>query len=249
MTTHSSARLSIPVSAAARWRRPTLFVALVLAAAWLASVLRAPEDGIQGVIQKILYVHVPCAFAAYAGFGLTAVSGALFLWRGEERYDRLGRAAAEVGVVFCTLVITTGPIWAKGTWGRWWSWDPRLTVTLLLWFVYLAYLLIRGFTEGSERGARFAAVYGIVGLAAVPLNYFAIELFGGRAIHPENLQRGSLGAGMAWPFALGVVTGLMGFAHLVVRRVELEALRQRASEEEPSAIPMRRLEDEVPWGT
>jgi len=248
VTTHSAAAPSVPLSAATRWRRPTLVLTLALGAAWLAAVLRAPEDAMQGVIQKILYVHVPCAFAAYAGFGLTALGGALYLWRGDERYDRLGRAAAEVGVLFCTLVIVTGPIWAKGTWGRWWSWDPRLTVTLLLWFIYLAYLLIRGFTEGSERGARFAAVYGIAGLAAVPLNYFAIELFGGRAIHPENLQRGSLGAGMGWPFALGVFAGLAAFAHLVVRRIEIEALRHGAGHEETDA-PERRLEGGAPWRT
>ncbi|HVP28675.1 MAG TPA: cytochrome c biogenesis protein [Myxococcota bacterium] len=234
-------------SAAVRWRRPTLLVALALALAWGAAVLRAPEDSVQGVIQKILYVHVPCAFAAYAGFGVTAIGGALYLWRGDERWDRLGHAAAEVGVLFCTLVIVTGPIWAKGTWGRWWSWDPRLTVTLLLWFVYLAYLLIRGFTEGSERGARFAAVYGIAGLAAVPLNYFAIDLFGGRAIHPENLQRGSLGAGMGLPFALGIAAGLATFVHLVVRRVEIEELRAAASAEELERSAAEGAGEGPPW--
>lgn len=236
-------------SRATLWRRPTLLVALALAGAWAVAVLRAPEDAVQGVIQKILYVHVPCAFAAYGGFGLTALAGTLYLWNGDERYDRLGRAAAEAGVLFCTLVILTGPIWAKGTWGRWWSWDPRLTITLLLWFIYLAYLLIRGFTEGSERGARFAAVYGIAGLAAVPLNYFAIDLFGGRAIHPENLQRGSLAAGMGWPFAFGVLAGLAVFAHLVVRRIEIEELRQLALEGEPDVLPPRRLERGAPSPT
>jgi heme exporter protein C len=138
-------------------------------------------------------------------------------------------------VVFCTLVILTGPIWARGTWGRWWSWDPRLTVTLLLWFIYLAYLLLRSFTEGSTRAARFAAVYGIAGVLAIPLNYFAIDLFGGRAIHPENLGRGSIGAGMWAPFALGMATMLVAFLHLLVRRLELEVLRARAAVPEPEA--------------
>ena len=141
-----------------------------------------------------------------------------------------GRAAAEVGVLFCTLVIVTGPIWAKGAWGRWWSWDPRLTITLLLWFVYLAYLLLRSFTEGSERAARFAAVYGIAGFAVIPLNYFAIEMAGGRSMHPENLQRGSLGAGMGWPFALGALVCLVAFTHLLARRIEVEALRSALAE-------------------
>lgn len=203
-----------------------LFAALLVVCAWL--VTTAPTDEMQGVIYKILFVHVPCAFSAYAGFLTTAVAGALYLARRDERYDRLAIAGAEVGVVFCTLNIVTGPIWAKGTWGQWWAWDPRLTVTLLLWFVYLAYLLLRSFTEGSERTARFAAVYGILGALAIPLNYFAIKLFGGAAMHPENLERGSLGAGMRWPFALCVLTGLVALWHLVLVRADLERLRAGA---------------------
>ncbi len=203
--------------------------ALALSAAlWAYFVYSAPLDRMQGVIQKILYVHVPCWFAAYAGFALTALCGALYLWKNDERFDRVAIAGAEVGVIFCTLGLVTGPIWAKGTWGHWWAWDPRLTVTLVLWFIYLAYLLLRSFSEGSARTARFAAVYGIAGLAAVPLNYFAIELFGGAAMHPDNLERGSLGAGMGAPFAWGVVTGVLAFAHLVARRVELEIRRLAA---------------------
>jgi heme exporter protein C len=229
---------------AARWRTPTLVLTLALTAAWLVAVVRAPEDSVQGVIQKILYVHPPCAFAAYLGFFVTALAGALYLWRGQDQYDRLAIAAAETGVLFCTLMIVTGPIWARGTWGRWWSWDPRLTITLLLWFIYLAYLLLRSFTEGSERGARFAAVYGIAGVLTIPLNYFAIDLFGERAIHPENLQRGSLGAGMGGPFALGVVTAIVAWFHLCVRRLEVESLRQRhairAASPAPSAAQVAR---------
>ena len=201
-----------------------------LASLWLLLVFRAPIDGMQGVIQKILYVHVPCAFAAYAGFLVTAVASALYLWRNDERYDRVASSSAEVGVLFCTLVIVTGPIWAKGTWGHWWAWDPRLTVTLLLWFIYLAYLLLRSFTEGSARTARFAAVYGIAGVFAIPLNYYAIQIFGGAAMHPDNLQRGSLGAGMGWPFLLGALTGLTAYLHLLLLRTDLEGLRAEAQE-------------------
>ena len=191
--------------------------------AWL--VWRAPIDSMQGPIQKILYVHVPCVLGAYLGFALTALAGGLYLWRHEERFDRLAAARAEVGVLFCTLVLLTGPIWAKGTWGRWWTWDLRLTLTLLLYLVYVSYLLLRSFTEGSERAARFAAVYAIAGLAVIPLNYFAIDLAGGRTVHPENLGRGSLGAGMGAPFALGMLTAAAAFAYLLVRRLEVAALR------------------------
>jgi heme exporter protein C len=197
----------------------------LLTAIWAYLVVSAPTDSTQGVIQKILYVHVPCWFAAYAGFGLTAIGGALYLWKNDERFDRVAVAGAEVGVLFCTLGLISGPIWAKGTWGHWWAWDPRLTVTLVLWFIYLAYLLLRSFTEGDERTARFAAVYGIAGMFAIPLNYFAIELFGGAAMHPDNLERGSLGAGMGWPFALGVITALVALVHLVLMRFDLETRR------------------------
>jgi heme exporter protein C len=174
---------------------------------------------------------------------LTALGGALYLWRRDEAWDRFAASSAEVGVLFCALVIATGPLWARGTWGRWWSWDLRLTLTLLLFLVYLSYLLLRSFTEGSERTARFAAVYGIAGLAIIPLNYFAIELAGGRSIHPENLQRGSLGAGMRAPFWFGVLTALLAFAHLLARRLEVAWLGERAARDAADA------EAEASWGT
>jgi heme exporter protein C len=198
---------------------------LACAALWAYFVWQAPIDSMQGPIQKVLYVHVPCVLGAYLGFVLTASSGALYLWRRDERWDRLAAACAEVGVFFCTLVLLTGPIWAKGTWGRWWTWDLRLTLTLLLYVVFVSYLLLRSFTEGSERAARFAAVYAIAGLMVIPLNYFAIDLAGGRTVHPENLGRGSLGAGMGAPFALGMLTAILAFAYLLVRRLEVSALR------------------------
>src|SRR5262245_35943799 len=194
----------------------------------------------QGPIQKLLYVHVPCVLGAYLGFAVTALAGALYLWRRDERFDRLSAASAEVGVLFCTLVLLSGPIWAKGTWGRWWTWDLRLTLTLLLYLVYVSYLLLRSFAEGSERAARFAAVYAIAGLAVIPLNYFAIELAGGRTVHPENLGRGSLGAGMGLPFALGMLTALLTFGHLLVRRLEVSELRAALDRAEAAAVRSER---------
>jgi heme exporter protein C len=204
----------------------------VCAIIYVFLVVKAPVDSDQGVIQKILYLHAPCAMAAYLGFLLTAIGGGLYLWKREERFDRFAASAAEVGVLFCALVLVTGPIWGKGVWGGWWSWDLRLTLTLLLFLIYLSYLLLRGFTEGSERTARFAAVYGIVGLAVIPLNYFAIELAGGRSIHPENLEGGSLGAGMGLPFAMGVATAIVAFSHLLLGRLDIAKLRAQLAERE-----------------
>jgi heme exporter protein C len=210
-----------------RWRRPAGVVLAALTVAYAWAVGSAPIDSVQGVIQKILYVHPPLAYGAYLGFVLTAIGGALYLWRGSEAWDQLAVAGAEVGVVFCTLMMVTGPIWAKGTWGHWWSWDPRLTLTLLLWFVYASYLLLRGFTEGAARTARFAAIYGILGTLLIPLNYFVIELFQGRAVHPDNLERGSLGSGMGFPFLLGNLTLFSAFVYCVLLRWEVEMRRAR----------------------
>ena len=208
-----------------RWR---VFVGVGLALvtvvyAW--AVVQAPVDSSQGIIQKILYVHPPLAYGAYLGFVITAIGGFLYLWRGREDFDRLAVSGAEVGVLFCTLMLITGPIWARGTWGRWWSWDPRLTVTLLLWFVYLAYLLLRSFAGPGPRTARFAAVYSMVGLVLIPLNYYVIEIFDNRSMHPDNLEKGSLGDGMGWPFLMGNLALGFAFVYLLLLRWDVEARR------------------------
>jgi heme exporter protein C len=198
--------------------------------AW--TVWKAPLDSVQGIMQKILYVHPPLAYGAYLGFVVTAIAGGLFLWRGREDHDLLAVAGAEVGTVFCTLMLITGPIWARGAWGpgNWWVWDARLTLTLLLWFVYLAYLLLRSFTEGDERAARFASIYGIVGIVLIPLNYWIIDLVGGRAQHPQNIERGSLGTGMGLPFLVGNLTLFFAFAYLLVLRWQAAMLESDAEQ-------------------
>jgi heme exporter protein C len=210
-------------------RGPLGIVLAVVCAIYAWTVVTAPIDSVQGVIQKILYVHPPQAYGAYLGFIITAVSGVLYLWKSREEFDRLALSSAEVGVIFCTLMLVTGPIWGKGTWGRWWSWDPRLTVTLLLWFVYLAYLLLRSFSGRGERTARFASIYGVIGAVLIPLNYYIIEIFAGRGIHPENLERGSLGDGMGLPFLMGNLTMALAFFYLLIARWEVEGLRALAA--------------------
>ena len=202
----------------------------LLSLVYVWQVAQAPIDSVQGPIQKILYVHPPLAYGAYLGFVATGIGGVLYLWRGSEAFDRMAIAGAEVGLIFCTLMMVTGPIWAKGTWGTWWSWDPRLTVTLLLWFTYLAYLLLRSFAEPGVRAARFAAVYGIVGVVLIPLNYYVIEIFEARSMHPANLERGSLGDGMGMPFLIANVTFFVAFVYLLARRWDVENLAARAAQ-------------------
>ena len=201
--------------------------------AW--TVIQAPTDSVQGIMQKILYVHPPLAYGAYLGFVATAIAGALFLWKNQEHHDQLAIAGAEVGTLFCTLMLITGPIWARGAWGpgNWWVWDARLTLTLLLWFVYLAYLLLRSFTEGDERAARFASIYGILGVVLIPLNYWIIDLVGG-AMHPNNIELEgedkSLGAGMGLPFLVGNLTLFFVFVYLLILRWRVGVDRIRAEQ-------------------
>jgi heme exporter protein C len=218
-----------PTDPSGRLQSALGWILLVLSPIYAGVVLAAPVDRIQGIMQKILYVHPPLAYGAYLGFVVTAIAGGFFLWKGRTRHDELAIAGAEVGTIFCTLMLITGPIWARGAWGpgNWWVWDARLTLTLLLWFVYLAYLLLRSFTEGDERAARFASVYGILGVALIPLNYWIIDLVGGRAQHPENIERGSLGEGMGLPFLVGNLTLFFAFAYLLVLRWRLGLLRGR----------------------
>ncbi len=206
-------------------------LALVGVLVWLGMVVFvAPPERVQGIVQKIFYVHVPCVLPAYLGFILTAIGGLGFLRTRKEQWDRLALSGAEVGVVFCTLILLTGPIWAKPVWGHWWVWDLRLTSTLVLWFIYTAYLFLRAFVIGSDPARTLASVYGIAGTAAIPFVYYAVDLARGSTLHPSNPAREGLPALMAATWGAGTVALLLVFAYLLVRRLEVARLEAEALE-------------------
>lgn len=212
--------------ATARW---VGVVGLALTPVWLWLVAYyAPIEQTQGIIQKIFYVHIPAIIPTYFGFTLSAIGGALFLRTRDDRWDQLAVAGAEVGVVFCSLMLVVGPIWAKPAWGHWWVWDLRLTTTLMLWFIYVAYLFLRSFAFGSDTAKTFTAVYGIAGLAAIPFVYFAVDLAQGSTMHPSNPSREGLPAEMGRTVGAGMVTFIWIFAWLVAKRLELASLQARA---------------------
>src|SRR5207245_3203619 len=134
---------------------------------------------------------------AFLGFFLVAAASVVYLWNGSPAADRLAYAAAEVGVLFCTLVLVTGPIWARPIWGVWWTWDPRLTMTVVLWAIYASYLMLRAFGGDDPALARYAAVLGIVGVLDIPLIVVSVRLL--RGIHPAVLTRTEGGTGAAEP--------------------------------------------------
>ena len=204
-------------------------LALVLVPVWLALVVfYAPIEASQGVLQKIFYVHIPAIIPTYFGFTLSALGGAMFLRTRDDRWDHLALSGAEVGVVFCSLMLLVGPIWAKPAWGHWWVWDLRLTTTLMLWFIYVAYLFLRSFAFGSDTARTFAAIYGIAGIAAIPFVYFAVDLAQGSTMHPSNPSREGLPTEMGQTVGAGMVAFIWMFGWLVARRLELAALQARA---------------------
>src|SRR5918999_19214 len=163
--------------------RGTVSLNRLAIAAWLAVavslyliffVAREADDSMGGQLQRIFYVHVPSAWIAYLGFAIVFISSIAYLRTGLRRWDLLAHSAAEVGIVFCTLVLITGPIWAKPVWGTWWQWDARLTSALVLWLTYVGYLFLRGLATDPAQGGRLAAVVGIVGFVNVPIVHFSV---------------------------------------------------------------------------
>ena len=191
----------------------------------------APVEATMGLPQKVFYLHLPCALSAFLGFFICFVASIRYLVARDLRHDHLAASAAEVGVVFTTLVLVTGSIWAHAAWGVMWTWDVRLTTTAVLWCIYLGYLVLRGNVDDPDRRARFSAVVGIVGFVDVPLVYMSIRWW--QTMHPEPVVFGGQGSGlgdwrMALALGLSTVTVLSVFIWLLWLRVRVSRLREDA---------------------
>ena len=212
-----------------RWSPLALATTILLPISLAAIFLYAPTERVQGDVQRIFYLHLPLAWIAYVAYFLVFVSSVLYLWKGATRWDLLARSAAEVGVVFTTLVLVTGSIWARPIWGTWWSWDARLTTTLMLWFIYVGYLMLRSYIVDERRGARYAAVLGIVGFVDVPIIHQSVTWW--RTLHPEPIVAAPGGpnmpASMVMTLALSLIALTCLFAWLLQQRYQLESLRVR----------------------
>lgn len=168
-------------------RRLPIAVAVVAAAGLVAAML-APPDRIQGDLQRLMYLHVPAAWLAFLSFAVTLGGSVAWLWRREPRFDRVAAASAEVGVFFTGLAIALGSVWGKPTWGVWWTWDPRLVTTALMFFVYLGYLALRRAVADPVSRARRSAVFGVVAFVQVPVVHLSVVWW--RALHqPATVLR------------------------------------------------------------
>ncbi|MBT5028394.1 MAG: cytochrome c biogenesis protein CcsA [Nitrospinaceae bacterium] len=174
---------------------------LTFLAAMVAVFIYVPTERTEGVIQRIMYFHIPCAWLSFFAFFVVFICSILFLWKKDREWDIYAHASAGIGVVFCSLVLITGPIWARPIWGAWWVWDARLTSTLILWIIYVSYLMLRSQSDAGSMRARYAAVLGIVGFLDIPLIHFSVLWW--RSFHPQPKVISSEGIGK------GMETGML----------------------------------------
>ena len=202
-----------------------LVVFVLLGTAAYAALFLAPNERTMGVVQRIFYLHAPSGMTALCAFLICFVANLAYVFRREPRWDWLSVSAAEVGLVFCTVVLVTGPIWARPAWGVWWAWDARLTSTLVLWLLYVSYLLLRTMVEEADRRALISAFYGIFAFLDVPLVYGSIWWW--RTQHPQPVVFTSAGLdpAMRKVFYFSWLSLVCLMAFLIRQRYELEALR------------------------
>lgn len=200
---------------------------LAMAAALYAALVYAPTERIQGNVQRIFYFHVPLAWTAYLAFFVVFVGSCVYLVGRQPFWDAVARASAEVGLVLTSLMLISGSLWARPIWGTWWSWDARLTTTLLLWFIYVGYLMLRSSVADESRAARYAAVIGIVGFLDVPVIHLSVTWW--RSLHPESVVLAEGGPAMPPSMQLALAISLVAFTLLYVvllrLRVRIELLR------------------------
>lgn len=151
-----------------------LSVSAMIVALYLAFVY-APVESKMGIVQKIFYVHVGAAWTAFLAFFVVFIYSIAFLISKKRKYDMVAHVSAELGFMFTTMVLITGPIWGRSSWNTWWSWEPRLTTTLILWFIFLGYFMIRQMDGLWEKKARLASVFGIIGFIDVPIVFMSIR--------------------------------------------------------------------------
>lgn len=201
----------------------------------------APTEAVMGNVQRLFYFHVPSVWVGFLGFFIVFISSIMYLVKRTPIWDRRAYVAGEVGLVFLTVAILAGSIWAKPVWGVWWVWDAKLTTTFILWVIYVGYLMVRAYAPNSDRGARWAAVIGIIGFFDVPIVYYAAQLWNG--LHPALVTgpdaQGSLAPAMLKTLLFSLVTFTLLFVYLFNQRSSQreieEAIEELRGETGPSS--------------
>lgn len=205
---------------------PLMVVAMVLFAAAPLMVANAPYEASMGLVQKIFYYHVPSAMVMFLSAFVCGIASAVFLFKRSAAADRWAVAAGELTVAFGLIVLVTGPLWARKAWGVWWQWDARLTMSLLLWMIFVAYLIVRRY--GGAGSEKLAAAMALFGMANVPFVYVSVNYW--RTIHPKTSVVSTLAPGMRGPFWFCALSFVLLFGLLLVVRRRLEEQRHQVEQ-------------------
>ena len=205
---------------------PLLIVAMLLFAFAPVMIARAPYEATMGLVQKIFYYHVPAAMAMFVSAVVCGIASSLFLFKDARRADRWALAAAELSVLFGAIVLITGPLWARKAWGVWWQWDARLTSTLVMWMIFVAYLLLRRY--GGPGSDKLAAGVALFGMANVPFVYWSVNVW--RTVHPTTNVVMTLAPGMRGTFWWCVSAFMLLYVLVLAARARLEQQRVRLEE-------------------
>ena len=216
-----------------RWLVLPPVVGTAVMAMIIGALVAAPREAVEGDVQRLLYIHFPSILAAYGAFAVVFVASIVVLFRGDMRWDAVARGAATVGVLFTGLTLATGSLWGKPVWGVYWTWDARLTSTLVLFLIYAAYLLARAIAdELDEQAARFAAVFAVIGALDIPLIMFSVTWW--RTLHPQPIvMRGFQSPAMPPGMVMVLLIAFLGISALAlwltILRTETEWLAKRTA--------------------
>jgi heme exporter protein C len=209
----------------------SLAVVFIIAGLYFGLV-QAPPDAYQGEVQRIMYLHIPSILTAYLSFFIVFIGSCLFLWKREKRDDILAHSGAEIGVLFTGLTIIEGSIWGKPTWGVWWTWDARLTLTAILFLIFIGYLMLRSLIEDENRGAVCAAVLGIIGFLDIPLIHMSVYWW--RTLHqppsilrPDKLPWENVHPSMLIALTINFIGFLLLYFYLLSLRIHLGELKEQ----------------------
>ncbi|MDQ3985802.1 MAG: cytochrome c biogenesis protein CcsA [Actinomycetota bacterium] len=220
-------------------------VLLLVSLALILFVAREASAAMGGQLQRIFYVHVPSAWVGYLAFAIVFISSIAYLRTGARRWDLIAGSAAEIGVVFISVVLITGPIWAHPVWGTWWQWDARLTSSLVMWLTYVGYLFLRSLSEDPARTGRLCAVVGIVGFVNVPIVHFSVQWW--RTLHPSGptLADPTEASGFEGPevatFLVSLVAFTVLFGWLLTLRTRVGRLSDEVERAEISAASIKKV--------
>ena len=213
-----------PIPATGRVRRTTGDILLITGALMMALTLYmvymwVPTEQNLGISQRIFYFHVPLGWIGMVSIIVVAVASILHLYSGKQKWDDLAYSTAELGIIFASLILITGAIWGKPVWGVWWTWDAKLTTTLVLWFIYVGYLMVRAYGPAGTQGRRFASVIALIGAIDAPIIYKATDWW--RSAHPERNVPSDLNEQMALTLLVSVLTFTVLYVYLLMERYSL----------------------------